>query len=177
MSRARDKVVSLGPAVEWRASLRHAGGSLVVTNGCFDLLHRGHCELLNAAAELGDCLLVLLNSDASVRSLKGAARPVNEQAARAYVLASLAAVDRVVVFGTLRCDGDLLALAPDVYVKAGDYTLDTLDPGEREALEKVGAQVVFLPLVPGYSTTETLADAACAGLGRDWRSAYERRVA
>ncbi len=146
-------LLSLEQAVRWRGTLRRNGRRLAVTNGCFDLLHRGHASYLLAARACADALLVLLNSDASVRSLKGPSRPLNTERDRAYLLASLRAVDRVVVFDSPRCDAELAALSPDVYVKAGDYTLEKLDPGERRALLDAGAEIVFMPFVPGLSTT------------------------
>lgn len=140
----------------WRRKLRDSGRRLVVTNGCFDVLHVGHVRYLGQARALGDVLLVLLNGDASVRKLKGEGRPINPAEDRAEVLAALAAVDAVTIFDTPRCD-DLLRLAgPDVYVKGGDYTPESLDAGERAALEACGAEIRILPLVPGRSTTATI---------------------
>ena len=146
-------LLTLAGALEWRESLRRAGRTLVVTNGCFDIMHRGHAAYLREARMQGDALLVLINSDASVRTLKGPTRPVVGEADRAYMLSALAAVDRVVIFDSPRCDRELAALAPDVYVKGGDYTLDKLDPGERGALEAAGTKIVFKPFIPGFSTT------------------------
>lgn len=137
----------------WRESLRRAGKKLVVTNGCFDIMHRGHAAYLREARMQGDALLVLINSDASVKKLKGEKRPVVSEKDRAYMLCSLSSVDRVVIFDTPRCDRELAAIAPDVYVKGGDYTLDKLDPTERAALEKAGTKIVFKPFIPGFSTT------------------------
>ena len=140
-------------ARRWREELRRAGRKLVVTNGCFDIMHRGHAAYLREARLLGDALLVLINSDASVKLLKGEKRPVVSQNDRAYMLCALASVDRVVIFDGLRCDRELAAIAPDIYVKGGDYTLEKLDPDERRALESVGAKIVFKPFIPGFSTT------------------------
>ena len=124
-----------------------------MTNGCFDLLHAGHVEYLAAAKRCGDVLVVALNGDRSVRALKGAGRPLVPQAARAQLLAALAAVDYVVVFNTARVTPVIKALRPDVYVKGGDYTLDTLNAGERRVLEECGTTIKLLHLKPGYSTT------------------------
>jgi len=146
-------LLTLEAARLWREELRRAGKLLVVTNGCFDIMHRGHASYLREARMQGDALLVLVNSDASVRRIKGPKRPVVSEADRAYMLCALSAVDRVVIFDDARCDRELAALAPDVYVKGGDYTLDTLDPVERGALERVGAKIVLKPFVPGFSTT------------------------
>ena len=132
-------LLSLSEAVAWRRELHEKGRKLVVTNGCFDLVHRGHASYLIKAAELGDELLVLINSDASVRSIKGDSRPIVSESDRAYLLAALESVSKVVIFDSSRCDKELAALQPDVYAKAGDYTLETLDADERKALEKCGA--------------------------------------
>ena len=146
----------LSQAAEWRETLRKTGRKLALTNGCFDILHRGHAEYLLAARRLGDALLVLLNSDSSVRALKGPDRPVNNAYDRAYLLASLACVDGVLVFDGSRCCAELDALAADAYAKGGDYTLETLDSSEREALLKHGTEVHFISFVPGHSTTLVL---------------------
>ena len=151
-----ERVMSLEQALKFREELRRAGRKLVVTNGCFDLLHRGHATYLAAARAQGDALLVLVKSDASVRELKGPSRPVVDEYSRAFLLASLRAVDAAMVFDGKRCDRELAALAPDIYVKAGDYTLETIDRTERAALEKAGTKIVFMPFVPGFSTTGTL---------------------
>ena len=147
------RILSLEDAVRWRQSLREMGCPLVVTNGCFDLLHRGHAQYLHESRELGGALLILVNSDASVRQLKGPTRPVVDEYNRAYLLCSLRAVDAAVIFDSPRCTAELAALAPDIYVKGGDYTLDKLDPEERGALLAAGTQIVFKPFVNGFSTT------------------------
>ena len=127
------------------------------TNGCFDLLHVGHVRYLQAARRLGDALAIGLNADASVRALKGEGRPLNNEADRAEVLAALACVDFVVVFGEPRATRLLAAVRPHVYVKGGDYRLDTLNPEERAMLEWAGSRIEFVPMVPGRSTTSLLA--------------------
>lgn len=152
-----NKIMSLETAVLWRKKLSQNGCSLAVTNGCFDLLHRGHAEYLRSAAALADKLLVLINSDDSVRELKGPTRPVNVEYDRAYILSCLRFVDAVVVFSGKRCTAELAALAPDAYAKGGDYTLETLDSEERNALLNAGTTIHFIPFVPGHSTTGTLA--------------------
>jgi rfaE bifunctional protein nucleotidyltransferase chain/domain len=123
----------------------------VFTNGVFDLLHPGHVDLLLAARREGDALLVGLNSDASVRRLKGAARPVRSEAERAYVLAALGMVDSVVVFDQDTPLELIVALEPDVIVKGGDYTEGTV-VGAPEIRAR-GGRVVIVPLTPGQSTT------------------------
>ena len=150
------RVMTLADAVAWRESLRAAGKKLVVTNGCFDLLHRGHAEYLARSRALGDALLVLVNSDASVRALKGPSRPVVDEFSRAQLLCSLRAVDAAVIFDAPRCHRELAALAPDIYVKGGDYTVEQLDPDERAALFAAHTKIVFQPFVDGFSTTRLL---------------------
>ena len=163
MTDPRSKVMTLEQAVEARNQLATAGRRLVVTNGCFDLLHRGHAEYLMQARSLADRLFVLINSDESVRALKGPTRPVNLENDRAFLLACLEFVDGVVIFRSSRCDRELAALKPDVYAKGGDYTVESLDPSERAALLGAGSEIRFIPFVPGYSTTGTLKQAAGKG--------------
>lgn len=127
---------------------------IVFTNGCFDLLHRGHVEYLFAARSLGDRLVVGLNSDASVRRLKGDGRPVNPQMDRALVLAGLAAVDAVTIFDEDTPIGLIRSLLPDVLVKGGDYSVDGV-VGAPEVVA-AGGKVVIAPLVAGRSTTSIL---------------------
>jgi rfaE bifunctional protein nucleotidyltransferase chain/domain len=126
---------------------------VVLTNGCFDLLHRGHLTYLQQSAELGDLLIVAVNSDASVRELKGEGRPLNPAEDRAFALASLRCVDATFIFPGPRLAAEITALKPDLYTKAGDYTLATIDPSERDALLAAGVDIRFLPFVPGHSTT------------------------
>lgn len=154
--RSREKVLLLEHLAAWRAGVRASGRTLVVTNGCFDLLHVGHVTCLEAARALGDLLLVGLNGDASVRALKGPGRPLNAERDRATVLAALQMVDAVCIFPEPTATGFLTLAQPDVYVKGGDYTLDTLHPDERRAVESAGGRIVILPLVPGKSTTALL---------------------
>jgi cytidyltransferase-related domain len=154
---------SLDDAVSAREKLRAAGKKLVLTNGVFDLLHTGHLYYLQKARALGDALFIALNSDASVRELKGPLRPVQNEIERAYALAATWFVDGIVIFREKRLTNEILALRPDVYSKAGDYTLEKLDPGERGALEKVGAQIDFMPFLAGFSTTNLIAKIKAAG--------------
>ncbi|HEX2855011.1 MAG TPA: adenylyltransferase/cytidyltransferase family protein [Opitutaceae bacterium] len=157
------KLLSFTPALAAREKLRTAGRRVVLTNGVFDLLHTGHLYYLQQARTLGDALIVALNADASVRALKGPARPIQTEEQRAYALGALACIEGVFVFNTPRLDAEIRALRPDVYCKAGDYTLEKLDPGERAALEAVGAQIKFLPFLPGFSTTTLIARIKAAG--------------
>ncbi|MFI5982173.1 D-glycero-beta-D-manno-heptose 1-phosphate adenylyltransferase [Streptomyces sp. NPDC051555] len=133
------------------ARVRAAGGTVVATGGCFDLLHAGHVNLLESARSLGDCLVVCLNDDDSVRRLKGAQRPVVTAPDRAAVLASLASVDAVVVFGESTPAQALRRIRPDVYVKGGDYRVDDLP--EAALVEGWGGRTVILPYVDGRSTS------------------------
>jgi rfaE bifunctional protein nucleotidyltransferase chain/domain len=130
------------------------GRRVVFTNGCFDLLHPGHIQLLEAARAMGDALVVGLNSDESVRSLKGPSRPVIPQQERAEILANLECVDAVVVFNELTPQKTVAALLPDILVKGGDWP-DNQIVG-REEVEATGGKVVLIDVVQGYSTTEIL---------------------
>ena len=136
------------------AALRAHGQRIVFTNGCFDILHVGHVRYLGAARALGDCLVVGLNSDASVRRLKGPERPVNEEADRAEVLDALRAVDYVTIFDEPTAEDLIARIRPDVYVKGGDYTLDSLP--EAKIVQQYGGRVAFVDLVPGRSTTKVI---------------------
>ena len=157
------KLYSLEDAVRERERLRRAGRRLVLTNGVFDLLHTGHLYYLEQARGLGDALFIALNSDASVRALKGPLRPIQSEIERAYALAATWFVDGVVIFNQPRLTPEITALRPDVYCKAGDYTLEKLDTGERSALEAAGAEIRFLPFLPGFSTTTLIAKIKAAG--------------
>jgi D-beta-D-heptose 7-phosphate kinase/D-beta-D-heptose 1-phosphate adenosyltransferase len=146
-----DKVMLRARAADWRAAQAHDARVVVFTNGVFDLIHPGHVDVLLAARREGDALVVGLNSDASVRRLKGPARPVRSEAERARVLAALAMVDAVVMFDEDTPLELIQALAPDVLVKGGDYTEDTI-VGAREVRAR-GGRVVVVPLTDGQSTT------------------------
>jgi D-beta-D-heptose 7-phosphate kinase / D-beta-D-heptose 1-phosphate adenosyltransferase len=132
----------------------HKGWRVGFTNGCFDLLHPGHLHLLEEAREACDRLVVGLNSDSSVRRLKGAGRPVQQEAARAAVLASLASVDLVTVFDEATPEALIDALRPDLLVKGANYTLDQVVGAET--VRGWGGQVLLAELVPGHSTTATV---------------------
>ncbi|PTY08195.1 ADP-heptose synthase [Opitutaceae bacterium EW11] len=157
------KLFSLETAVIRRESFRAAGKKVVLTNGVFDLLHTGHLYYLQQARALGHALYIALNSDASVKALKGPLRPIQNEEQRAYALAATWFVDGIVIFREKRLVPEILALKPDFYCKAGDYTLEKLDPDERGALEKVGTQIRFMPFLPGFSTTELIAKIKAAG--------------
>ncbi len=161
--RARGDRVGEHAALELAARVREAGGTVVATGGCFDLLHAGHVSVLRAARALGDCLVVLLNSDASVRRLKGPDRPLVEQVDRAAVLAALDAVDAVLVFDEDTPEAALERLRPDVFAKGGDYAGRELP--EATVLERHGGQAVVLPYVAGRSTTRIIEEVALRGAG------------
>lgn len=156
MNLPNNKWLSLEDAVTVREEQREAGQSMVMTNGCFDLLHVGHISYLQESRKLGDKLWVLINSDESVRALKGPTRPIESEAERAYCLAALSFVDFIVVFNSPRLIAEIEQLQPDIYTKAGDYTLDTLHQGERAAFDSVGTQIRFLPFLEGFSTTKMI---------------------
>ena len=157
------KLMDLPAALAWREACRRDGRRVVLTNGVFDLLHTGHLYYLRQARRLGDALIVALNADASVRVLKGPARPVQNEEQRAYALGALECVDAVVIFREPRLTAEIRALQPDMYCKAGDYTLEKLNPEERAALEAVGARIEFLPFMAGFSTTNLIARIRAAG--------------
>jgi rfaE bifunctional protein nucleotidyltransferase chain/domain len=151
----RAKIIGYDDIAKWREQLR-GKKRLVVTNGCFDLLHLGHVTYLERARNLGDMLLVGVNGDAAVRGLKGDGRPVNNESDRAAVLAALESVDAVCIFPDVRATHFLAAVQPDIYVKGGDYTLETLDQTERQAVEHGGGRIELIPFVAGKSTTGLL---------------------
>lgn len=150
----RSKILSLNDLLSTRAQLRRAGQRLVFTNGCFDILHVGHVRYLQAARTLGDALIVAVNSDASVRELKGAQRPIVPQAERAEMLAALGCVDYVTVFEELSPRTLIAELLPDVLVKGGDWALDEIHG--REEVEAAGGRVLPLPYIAGRSTTDII---------------------
>jgi len=134
--------------------LRQKGKRIVFTNGCFDILHAGHVRYLTKAKKLGDILIVGLNTDESVRKLKGESRPVNKQNDRAEVLLGLKAVDYVIFFGEQTAEDLIAEVKPDVYAKGGDYTLETLP--EAKIVQSYGGKVEFIQLVAGKSTTNII---------------------
>jgi len=154
--RAVDKIKSEDELCEVLSELRAAGRKTVWTNGCFDILHRGHVSYLEQAAQFGDLLVVGLNSDSSVRSIKGPDRPVNCQDDRAQALGALSCVDYVVIFDDPTTVRLLDLLKPDVYAKGGDYTIDTINQDERKVVEGYGGSIEILPEVKGISTTQII---------------------
>ena len=134
--------------------LRKEDKNIVFTNGCFDILHVGHVRYLNAAKALGDVLIVGLNTDASVKKLKGNDRPINNEEDRAEILLALESVDHVVLFGEQTAEKLIEEIKPNVYVKGGDYTLETLP--EAKIVQSYGGSVQFIPMVIGKSTTNVI---------------------
>jgi len=150
-----EKILTHEALLNEREHLRRAGKKLVFTNGVFDILHVGHVRYLAQARELGDALVVAINSDASVRELKGEARPLVGQNDRAEVLAALSSVDYVTVFDDISPRSLIAKLLPDVLVKGGDYALDQIHG--REEVEAAGGCVISLPFVDGSSTSRIIA--------------------
>ena len=138
-------------AAQFCEDLRRRGLKIVFTNGCFDIIHAGHVRYLTAAKSFGDVLIIGLNTDESVRRLKGASRPINNQADRAEVLLGLKAVDHVIYFGEQTAENLIGEVKPNVYVKGGDYTLETLP--EAKIIQSYGGRVELVNLVAGKSTT------------------------
>jgi rfaE bifunctional protein nucleotidyltransferase chain/domain len=152
---SQKKILTRDELLSERARLRAAGSSLAFTNGVFDILHVGHVRYLAQARALADALVVAVNSDASVRELKGAGRPLTSEGDRAEILAALEMVDYVTIFDDLSPRSLIAELAPDVLVKGGDYALDQIHG--REEVEAAGGRVVSLPFVEGASTSEIIA--------------------
>jgi rfaE bifunctional protein nucleotidyltransferase chain/domain len=148
-----EKIVNPDRLAAIADSLRAQGRKLVLTNGCFDLLHVGHVRYLQAARAFGDVLAVAINGDDSVRVLKGAGRPLNTESDRAEIIAALECVDHVVLFPEVRVTRLIEKVRPAIYVKGGDYTPASLHPEELAALEKIGAEIRILPFEPGHSTS------------------------
>jgi len=149
-----EKILTRAAMLAERGRLRAGGERLVFTNGVFDLLHVGHVRYLAMARALGDALLVAINSDRTVRELKGPNRPVFNEAERAEILAALRVVDYVVVFDDVSPRSLIAELLPDVLVKGGDYDLDQIHG--REEVEAAGGKVISLPFVQGSSTTDLI---------------------
>jgi rfaE bifunctional protein nucleotidyltransferase chain/domain len=150
----KPEILTLEEAILRFGREKRNGRRIVFTNGCFDLLHPGHIASLEQARALGDTLIVGLNSDAGVRQLKGAGRPVLPERERAEILAALECVDAVVIFDELTPREVIRRLLPDVLVKGGDWPGDQIVG--REEVEAAGGRVVSIPVIQGYSTTETL---------------------
>ena len=150
----REKILDAEGLPAWREALRAQGRTLAATNGCFDILHAGHVNYLQAARNEADALIVGLNSDRSTAELKGPDRPIHTEADRAAVLAALESVDAVFIFDDLRATNFLQIAQPDVYVKGGDYTVDQLPAEERAIIQAQGGRITVLGHLPGKSSTE-----------------------
>lgn len=148
-------IIDRKDAANFCEDLRRHGKQVVFTNGCFDIIHAGHVRYLTAAKNFGDVLIVGLNTDESVRKLKGASRPINNQDDRAEVLLGLKSVDHVIFFGEATAESLIAEVKPAVYVKGGDYTLETLP--EAKIVQGYGGRVEFVKLVAGRSTTNIVA--------------------
>jgi rfaE bifunctional protein nucleotidyltransferase chain/domain len=152
----KKKIVNAEELAAVAQEMRDNGQKLVLTNGCFDLLHVGHVRYLQAARALGDALAVAINGDESVRALKGEGRPLNSEADRAELIAALECVDRVIIFPEIRATNLIEKVRPAIYVKGGDYTAETLHTEERGALERAGAEIHILPFEQGHSTSKLI---------------------
>ena len=150
------KILTLAQAGRWAAAARRRGQRVVATNGCFDLLHFGHVAYLQGAKRLGDLLVIGINSDASIRQLKGPSRPLVPERQRAAILAALECVDAVVIFRERQALRFIKTISPPLYAKGGDYRPDTLDAEERVLLDAIGTKICIVPFVPGFSTTGLL---------------------
>ena len=152
----QDKIVSREQAARMLADWRAQGERIVFTNGCFDLLHAGHALYLEQARALADRLVVGLNSDESVTAIKGEARPVVPEAERAQVLAALASVDLVVIFRERTSQALLELLRPEVFVKGGDYTPETMNQEEKNFVESYGGEAAVIPAIHETSSSEII---------------------
>lgn len=152
----REKILDEQQLMEWCTRQRAESKKIVATNGCFDILHIGHATYLEAAKAQGDVLVVGVNGDESVRAIKGPGRPINNEMDRAGLVAALDSVDAVYIFKETDAMRFLSIVRPDVYVKGGDYNIDTINQPERRLVEQYGGKVLVLAGVPGVSTTEIL---------------------
>jgi D-beta-D-heptose 7-phosphate kinase/D-beta-D-heptose 1-phosphate adenosyltransferase len=154
-SRIKDKIFDRAALAQKANEWRGNGKTIVFTNGCFDILHKGHLEILSRSAEFGDKLVVALNTDASVRKLKGDHRPVNQEDFRLYMMASLEIVDAVILFDEETPAELIAAITPNILVKGGDYTVNQIAGAEHVIAH--GGEVKIVPIVKGYSTSGIIA--------------------
>ena len=150
----QDKIFTLETLATWRDNLRNIGKKLAATNGCFDILHAGHVNYLQAARNEADALIVGINSDLSVSQLKGPSRPIHTENDRAAIIAALESVDGVFIFDELRATTFIELAQPDVYIKGGDYAVEELPEEERQAIAKIGGYIKVLGLIPGKSSSD-----------------------
>lgn len=162
------KVRSLEDALKVRNISRILGKKFGITNGCFDLLHPGHLYFLQTAAQKVDYLWLFLNTAESIAQLKGPTRPILDDASRAYALSHLSYIAGVTFFCEPRLTHPIEVIQPDFYFKAQDYSLERLNPQERMALEACGAQIEFLPFLPGFSTTHLIEKIVAAQQAHAW---------
>ena len=156
MRTPQSKIRTREEAAKWATELQKQGLKIAITNGVFDLLHRGHVEYLAQARQQADALLVAINTDESVKKLKGPERPIVCLDDRAFILASLECTDCIVSFDGVRALDVFKAITPDVYVKGGDYTEETLDREEYAILKQGNPRFCFIPFVTGHSTTSVI---------------------
>jgi D-glycero-beta-D-manno-heptose 1-phosphate adenylyltransferase len=149
-----EKLLDIAELAELVEELKNTKRKIMFTNGCFDIIHAGHVRYLQAARRLGDVLIVGLNSDSSVSLLKGPTRPINNQEDRAEVLAALAAVDYVIIFGEQTAEKLIRVIKPDIYVKGGDYVVANLP--EAELIDNLGGEIVLIPEVQGRSSSNII---------------------
>ena len=149
-----DKILTAESLFDWRDNLKRKGQRLAATNGCFDILHTDHINYLQAARNAADALIVGINSDRSVKELKGPTRPIQNENDRAAIIAALQSVDGVYIFDELRATKFLELTQPDLYVKGGDYSLEELPEEERQIISKIGAELKVLGLVSGKSSSD-----------------------
>jgi len=151
----KEKIKTISQILKIVKRLRREGEKIIFTNGCFDILHIGHVRYLNRAAKYGR-LIVGLNSDQSVRENKGPNRPINKEKIRAEMLASLSCVSYVFMFGTKTVEGLLKKIKPEIYIKGGDYTLDTINQDERKIIENYGGKIIIIPAQTDASTSKII---------------------
>lgn len=148
--------ISMEEACSKRDEIKKNGKTLVLTNGCFDLLHAGHVYSLSQASKLGDHLWVALNSDSSIKRIKGFERPIVNEIERAYMLKSLSFVHQIVLFDSMTLEEEIGILKPDFYVKSSDYNLDSINLLEKAALSKANTKIEFVDLLKGKSTSDLI---------------------
>jgi rfaE bifunctional protein nucleotidyltransferase chain/domain len=148
------KVIGNDDLVKVIKDIKENKKTIVLTNGCFDILHIGHARYLEEAKKLGDYLFIGINSDNSVKKLKGNDRPLNNENDRAELLSYFSSIDYLVIFNEDTADNLILKIKPDIYAKGGDYTIESLP--EAETISKVGARAAFISFVDGYSTTRLI---------------------
>ena len=150
------KIIGQSELSVWRKKITLQGKQVCATNGCFDLLHAGHIKYLYESSKYGDVLIVGCNGDESVRSLKGKKRPIQKEKDRAIILSALECVDFVSIFEETAATNFLKAVKPDFYIKGGDYSLDSIDKDEKEAITKNGGAIIFAPMSKGKSSSSII---------------------